>query len=335
MRVSEIAWIWPQMLWLLGLLPLAILFYARSRRRGASWGAAAGWLSIPAVRQRWPHVPAVLILLGLGVLMLATARPQAVILLPQRVDAVMLVLDISGSMRADDVKPTRIDAARDAIRRFIEQQPAAMKVGLVTVAATAVVTQAPTTDRQALAAAVEGVALQRGSALGAGIAVALAEVLPAGAIPLQTILNGELKDLPKPAQAPGTRDSAAIVLLSDGAGNMEPDVRKMAQLAAGQGVRVYTVGVGTAQGAVLKAQGMSMRVRLDEEALKWVAAETGAEYFSAATAAELQRVYDAMGRQIVFRQQRQTEVTGPLLLVAVLLLTTGAMFGLLRSGRVV
>ena len=323
------------MLWLLGLLPLALFFCARRRRRGARPGAIAAWLSVPAVKHRWPHAPAVLILFGLGVLMLATARPQAVVMLPQRVDAVMLVLDVSGSMRADDVKPTRIDAARDAIRRFIEQQPASMKVGLVTVAATAVVAQAPTTDRQALVSVLEGVALQPGSALGAGIAVALAEVLPSGAVPLQAILNGELKELPKPAQAPGTRDGAAILLLSDGAGNMEPDVRKMARLAAGQGVRVYTVGVGTAQGAVLRAQGMSMRVRLDEEALKWVAAETGAEYFGAASGAELRRVYDAMGRHIVFRQQRQTEVTGPLLLVAVVLLATGAAVGLLRSGRVI
>ncbi len=335
MKIAQMAWIWPQMLWLLCLLPLAVVAYIWRRRRNTGSGSGAAWLVASSRRDRLPHGPAVCVLLGMALMVIATARPQAVVMVPQRVDAVMLVLDTSGSMRADDVAPSRIEAAKEAIRRFIERQPASMKVGLVTVAATAVVAQMPTTDREALGVALDGVALQRGSALGAGIAVALTAILPPGTVPLQAILNGEFKDVSAPAQAPGTRDSVAVVLISDGAGNMEPDVRKMARLAAGHGVRVYTVGIGTTQGALLRSQGMSMRVRLEEEGLKWVAAETAAEYFAASDVAGLHRVYDAMGRNIVFRQHRQTEVTGLVLLVAVLCLAAGAAVGVFRSGRVV
>jgi Ca-activated chloride channel family protein len=123
-------------------------------------------------------------------------------------------------------------------------------------------------------------------------------------------------------------------MLSDGAGNMEPDARAMAKLAARQGVRIYTVGIGTPQGAVLRAQGLAMRVRLEEDLLKLIAAETSADYFGASSLAELHRVYESMGKNIVFRQQRQTEITGPMLLIAICLMTLGVVLALVRSGRV-
>jgi len=334
MKFAEIVWIWPQMLWLLCLLPMVVAIYVRRRRKIAATSSAISWLVAVGKVQQASYGSAVLLLLGLVMMTLATARPQAVILVPQRVDAVMLVLDTSGSMRADDVVPSRIEAAKEAIRGFIERQPASMKVGLVSVAATAVVTQMPTTDREALVSALDGIALQRGSALGAGIAVALAAVLPPGTIPLQTILNGEYKEPAAPETAASTRDSIAIVMLSDGAGNMEPDARAMAKLAARQGVRIYTVGIGTPQGAVLRAQGMAMRVRLEEDLLKLIAAETSADYFGASSLAELHRVYESMGKNIVFRQQRQTEITGPLLLIAICLTTLGVVLAMARSGRV-
>lgn len=177
MKFAEIVWIWPQMLWLLCLLPMMVTIYVRRRRKIAATSSSIPWLVAVGKVQQASYGSAVLLLLGLVMMTLATARPQAVILVPQRVDAVMLVLDTSGSMRADDVLPSRIEAAKEAIRGFIERQPASMKVGLVSVAATAVVTQMPTTDREALLSALDGIALQRGSALGAGIAVALAAVL--------------------------------------------------------------------------------------------------------------------------------------------------------------
>ena len=333
MKLAQLAWIWPQMLWLLCLLPLVFWIYLRRRRRG-SIETVNTWLAVAMKDHRWAHAPAVFLLLGLATLILSSARPQAVLLTPQRVDALMLVLDISGSMRADDVLPSRIDAAKDAIRRFISKQPVSMKVGLVTVAATATVVQMPTTNRDALLTALDGVALQPGSALGAGIAVALSGLLPPGSVPLQSILDGTFQatDLSKTPATP--RDNVAIVLLSDGADNMAPDIRSMARLASSQGVRVYTVGIGTTQGSLLRAQGMAMRVRLEEEALKFLAAETTADYFSASSSTELHRIYDTMGRNIVFRQDKQAEVTALFLLIAVVTISVGAALGLSRSGRI-
>jgi Ca-activated chloride channel family protein len=194
MKLAQLAWIWPQMLWLLCLLPLVFWIYLRRRRRG-SIETVNTWLAVAMKDHRWAHAPAVFLLLGLATLILSSARPQAVLMTPQRVDALMLVLDISGSMRADDVLPSRIDAAKDAIRRFISKQPVSMKVGLVTVAATATVVQMPTTNRDALLTALDGVALQPGSALGAGIAVALSGLLPPGSVPLQSILDGTFQKL--------------------------------------------------------------------------------------------------------------------------------------------
>lgn len=334
MRLGELSWLWPQMLWLLAILPLAWWFYRARRIRQDASISQGLWFSQPAPRSRWPHLPFALVLAGLAILILAAARPQAVVMLPQRVDAVMLVLDISGSMRADDVAPSRIEAASEAIRRFVSRQPPQMKLGLVTVAATATIAQMPTTNRDALFTVLDGIALQQGSALGAGMAVGMSALLPPGSVPLQAILDGTFQEADLPLSPVAQRDDLAIVLLSDGAGNMPPDVRTMARFAARQGIRVYTVGVGTTQGTLLKAAGMSMRVRLEEDILKWVAAETSAEYFSAASVSELHRIYEAMGRTIVFRQQKQTEVTALLLLVASVLVIGGLAFSLVRTGRV-
>jgi Ca-activated chloride channel family protein len=334
MRLGEISWLWPQMLWLLVILPLAWLFYRARRIRQDPSNPKGFWRMQAVPRSRWPHLPFSLVIVGLGILILAAARPQAVVMLPQRVDAVMLVLDISGSMRADDVAPNRIEAASEAIRRFISRQPPQMKLGLVTVAATATISQMPTTNRDALFIVLDGIALQQGSALGAGIAVGMSALLPPGSVPLQAILDGTFKEADLPLSPVAKRDDLAIVLLSDGADNMPPDVRTMARFAAQQGIRIYTVGVGTTQGALLKAAGMSMRVRLEEDILKWVAAETSAEYFSAASVSELHRIYEAMGRTIVFRQHKQTEVTGLLLLAAFVFLLGGLAFSLVRTGRV-
>lgn len=334
MRLGELSWLWPQMLWLLAILPLAWLFYRARRIRQAPNNPQGLWPIQAAARSPWPHLPFFLVLFGLGILVLAAARPQAVVMLPQRVDAVMLVLDISGSMRADDVAPSRIEAASEAIRRFVSRQPPQMKLGLVTVAATATISQMPTTNRDALFSVLDAIALQQGSALGAGIAVGMSALLPPGSVPLQAILDGSFQQADLPLSPLAKRDDLAIVLLSDGADNMPPDVRTMARFAAQQGIRIYTVGIGTPQGALLKAAGMSMRVRLDEDILKWVAAETSAEYFSAASVSELHRIYEAMGRTIVFRQQKQTEVTGLLLLAASVFLLGGLVLSLVRTGRV-
>ena len=287
--------------------------------------------------------------LGLAAGLLALARPQAVLLLPSRLDTVMLAIDTSGSMRATDVLPSRLEAAQAAVRTFIEEQPIQVKVGIVTLSGTAAVAQAPTTQRDDLFRSIENLPLQRGSALGSGIVVALANLLPGSGIdPEKVIMEADGPPKPDsghalvaPGQAsnqvkltPGANKSMAIVLITDGQSNMGPDVLKMAQLAADHGVRVYTVGVGTPEGVVLRAQGMSMRVRLDETVLKKVAEITEANYYRASDAQQLLEVYRQLGTTIRLEKHQLTEVTAVLLSLAMALVLLGSAISFRRHARV-
>jgi len=298
---------------------------------------------------RWPSFAAVVWGLGLAAALLALARPQAVLLLPSRLDTVMLAIDTSGSMRATDVLPSRLEAAQAAVRTFIEEQPVQVKVGIVTLSGTASVAQAPTTQRDELFRAIENLPLQRGSALGSGIVVALANLLPGSGIDPEKIImeaDGPPKPdtgraLVAPGQAsnqvnlsPGSNKAMAIVLITDGQSNMGPDVMKMAQLAADHGVRIYTVGVGTPEGVVLRAQGMSMRVRLDETVLKKVAEVTEGNYYRASDAQQLLEVYRQLGTTIRLEKHQLTEVTAVLLALAMLLVLCGSLINLRRHARV-
>jgi Ca-activated chloride channel family protein len=134
---------------------------------------------------------------------------------------------------------------------------------------------------------------------------------------------------------PGSNTAAAIVLLSDGQSNVGPDAVKMSQVAADLGVRVYTVGVGTAQGTVLKAQGMQMRVKLDEASLKKIAEITKAEYFSADNRQDLLQIYKSLSSKIVLKKHRRTEVSALCALLGMLLLSWGCAWAWWRHGRIV
>jgi Ca-activated chloride channel family protein len=288
-------------------------------------------------------------LCGISLVMFSLARPRAVLLLPGRLDTVMLALDTSGSMRATDVQPSRIEAAQAAVRTFIAEQPSQVKVGIVTVASTAAVAQAPTVNRDELYRAIETLPLQTGSALGSGILVALAQLLPGSGIEVEKILTEADRPPPKDTGKPlgeagkgsnqvklepGSNKALAIVLISDGQSNMGPDVLKMAQLAADHGVRVYTVGVGTPEGIVLKAQGLSMRVKLDEVALKKIAELTLADYYRATNASDLKKVYEALATTIRLEKHQSTEVTALFLALGALVLMFAGLLSIQRDGRV-
>ena len=324
--------LWPTLLWVFAGLPFLIVSYLWLRRQ-----------------QRWSrHGYALLMLCGLSLVMFSLARPKAVLLLPGRLDTVMLAIDTSGSMRATDVQPSRIEAAQAAMRTFISEQPSQVKVGIVTVASTAAVAQAPTVNRDELYRAIENLPLQTGSALGSGILIALAQLLPGSGIEVEKLLTEADRPAPKDTGKPlGTQDTGsnqvkhepgsnkalAIVLISDGQGNMGPDVLKMAQLAADHGVRVYTVGVGTTEGVVLKAQGLSMRVKLDETVLKKIADITLADYYQATNAKDLKKVYAALATTIRLEKHQSTEVSALFLATGMLLMLLAGMLSLFREGR--
>jgi Ca-activated chloride channel family protein len=333
LSLNSLTLLWPSLLWIFLGLPVLAGGYVWLRRE-----------------QRWSrHGYALLMLCGLSLVIFSLARPRAVLLLPGRLDTVMLAIDTSGSMRATDVQPSRIEAAQAAVRTFIAEQPSQVKVGIVTVAGTAAVAQAPTVSRDELYHSIENLPLQTGSALGSGILIALAQLLPGSGIEVDKLLTEAdrppPKDLGKPLGQedkgtnqvklePGSNKALAIVLISDGQSNMGPDVLKMAQLAADHGVRVYTVGVGTTEGIVLKAQGVSMRVKLDETVLKKIADITLADFYRATSASDLKKVYAALATTIRLEKHQSTEVTALFLATGMLLMLLAAFLSVRRDGRV-
>jgi Ca-activated chloride channel family protein len=224
-----------------------------------------------------------------------------------------------------------------------------VKVGIVAFAGSAQVVQAPTLNRDDLVAAIDKFQMQRATAIGSAIVVALSEVFPEQRLDLTQLTYGRNTDpfapqgraieqprgeakpfTPVPA---GSYSSAAIILLTDGQRTTGVDTAEAAQLAADRGVRVYTVGIGTVDGEVIGFEGWSMRVRLDEDSLKYVAKVTQGEYFYAGTADNLKQVYQSLGTRLAV-ETRETEVSGLLALVAGVLMLLGASLSLMWYGRV-
>jgi Ca-activated chloride channel family protein len=266
----------------------------------------------------------------------------------------MLALDTSGSMRAKDLKPSRIEAAQEAAQKFIDNKPPRLRVGLVTVAGTAALAQSPTEEKEALRKALENLPLQYGSALGSGLLISLEALLPGAGIDAQKIINesadgsgpkkpanlGKSLD-DKNAKAKESEASAsrgrnmAIVLMSDGQSNMGPELLKMAELAASHEVKVYTVGIGTAEGDVVHIQGRSMRVKLEEEALKKVAALTQGEYFRADSTEGLVKIYDTLGYRLKFEKRALSEITSYVALLGMLLIMVACTRSFAKVGRII
>ena len=338
--------LWPDLLWLLLAVPLLVLLYVWLLRRRKR--TAVAWASLGIVKEAmgrgtaWRrHVPPLLFLAALVSLLLATARPAAVITLPLVEQTIILAMDVSGSMRAADVEPNRLVAAQNAAKSFITELPRQVRVGVVSFAGTAAVVQPPTTSREDVVAAIDRFQLQRGTAIGSGIVLSLATIFPDANIDLSQVtgqrpMPGAL-DEKKPDNAapvePGSYNSAAIILLTDGQRTTGPDSIDAARMAADRGVKVYTVGIGTKEGETIGFEGWSMRVRLDEETLKNVASATRAEYFYAGTAEDLKKVYQSLGSRLT-AQKKETEITALFAGLGAALAVAAAALSLLWFNRV-
>ncbi|MEI7782748.1 MAG: VWA domain-containing protein [Betaproteobacteria bacterium] len=341
---------WPDLLWLLLILPALVLFYLWLMKRKRQ--AALRYASLAMVREAmagsssWRrHLPPLLFALALTALLLASARPFATIRLPSQQDTIVLAMDVSGSMRATDVEPNRLVAAQNAAKAFLADLPRHVKVAIVAFAGTASVVQPATVNREDLVAAIDKFQMQRGTAIGNGIVMSLAELFPDADIDLSKMQYGgrpqgaSLDDKAKTAKktyepvAPGSNDSAAIILLTDGQRTTGVDPMEAAKLAADYGVRIYTVGVGTVNGETIGFEGWSMRVRLDEESLKAIAAKTQAEYFYAGTAQDLKKVYTTLSSKLTL-QKKDTEISGLLALLGAALALLSAGLSMLWFNRI-
>lgn len=333
--------LWPDMLWLLLLVPALVAGYFALLRRKQQ--AALRYASLSMIKEAMGggqkyrrHIPPLLFLLALTALILAVARPAAVVTLPSQHRTIILAMDVSGSMRATDVEPNRLTAAQNAAKAFVKDQPSNVRIGIVSFAGTAAVVQAPTHNREDLIAAIDRFQLQRATAIGSGIIVSLATIFPDAGIDVSALIYGrsgargaplgqsgksEKKDF-KPV-APGSYSSAAIILLTDGQRTTGPDSIEAAKMAADRGVRVFTVGFGTKSGETIGFEGWSMRVRLDEETLKAIASITRGEYFYAGTAGDLRKVYDSLNSRFLL-EKKEMEVSA--------LFAGGAALAALLSG---
>ena len=342
--------LWPQFLWLLLLLPLLVLLYLWLQRRKQK--LAVRYASLAIVKEAmgkgpgWRrHLPPLLLLGALGAMLLASARPVALVALPSNQQTIILAMDVSGSMRAADVEPNRLVAAQNAAKAFLKDLPRDVKVGIVAFAGSAQVAQLPTLNREDLVTAIDRFQLQRATATGNAIVISLATLFPNAGIELQQLSFDRMRgmgrslDQPPPKQAefipvpPGSYTSAAIIMLTDGQRTTGVDPLDAAKMAADRGVKVYTVGVGTVDGETIGFEGWSMRVRLDEDALKSVANITRADYFYAGTAEDLKKVYQGLSTRLVV-EKKETEISALFAALGALLVAAAAALSVAWFGRV-
>jgi Ca-activated chloride channel family protein len=329
------SFIWPVMLFSLLSIPLFALLYLRAgqRRRlalsGGSLGVTPGAEREIGLRR---HLPAALFLTGLGVLLIGLARPQAVVSLPRFEGTVILAFDVSGSMAADDIQPTRMEAAKAAAREFVNRQPSSVLVGVVAFSDSGFTVQPPTNEAEAVFAAIDRLTPERGTSLANGILMSLNTIFAEEA---ESRLLSNLTPTPPLAPTPvpaGTYSPAAIILLTDGENTVSPDPLAAALAAAERGVRVYTIGVGSAAGAILEIEGFTVHTRLDEATLQQISFITDGAYYNAQNEEELRAIYDELDPQWVIKAD-EIEITSLFAGAGILVLLIGGASSLVWLGR--
>lgn len=322
------ALLWPSFLWLLGGIPLIIAGYIwilRRRRRFTVRYSSLSLVRAALPRHTWVrrHLPFVLLLLALTSLLAALARPVAIVSMPAGQATIILALDVSRSMCSTDIEPNRLVAAQDAALSFIRDQPSNTQIGIVAFAGFAESLLPPTNDQELLEDVVLSLTTGRRTAVGSAILAAIDMIAELDPNVAPSVYGGasssQATPVPRGAYAP-----SIVVLLTDGAANAGPLPVDAAQQAADRGVRVYTIGYGTARGGMMNCLarygdsgfggmpwgndqffggGGGFRRGIDEETLIQVADLTGAEYYSAESAAELQEVFANLPTSLIMRHE--------------------------------
>jgi Ca-activated chloride channel homolog len=334
----------PELLAGLLLVPIAVGAYLLVQRRRARYAVAftnVDLLSnlVPRTPSWRRHMPPALYLVAIGALVLALARPSMTLAVPREEATIILTMDVSGSMKATDVAPSRLAAAQQAASDFIDQLPDSFEVGLVVFSTGPRVNLSPTTDRVALHKALDSLVADGGTALGDAIATSLDAAGTAAAAPPTAVpspdpsspsSSGDPSADPSPSTAPSSDEPplVATVLLSDGAnstGRLEP--LDAASRAAALGVPIYTIALGTQDGVVQvpnrQGQLQTLEVPPDTETLAAIAEMTGARFFDAPTAQDLAQIYENLGSRVGFTEE-QREVTQLFAAAGLLFVVAGA-----------
>jgi Ca-activated chloride channel family protein len=347
--------LWPGFLVLLGLIPLMVAVYIWMLRRRRRF--AVRYSSLALVREALPHqsrlrrhLPFALFLLALAGLVIALGRPVAFVDVPYGQATIMLAVDVSRSMCSTDIRPNRLQSAQAAALSYIERQEASTQIGIVAFAGFAALVQPPTSDQEALEAAIEGLTPARWTAIGSGILESLDAIaeIDRSIAPIDSDMAPQV--LPAPAPS-GVYAPHIIVVLTDGASNAGPLPLDAARQAVERGVRVYTIGFGTEDpgGAMMDCRaryqggdssgggqqfgqgsqlGGRYRRGIDETTLKQVAAMTGGEYYSATSASELQNVFENLPTHLSFKQET-TEISVGFVAIGALLAALAMVLALI------
>jgi Ca-activated chloride channel homolog len=328
---------WPGLLWTLLLVPVAVAAYLLAQRRRSRYTVRFTNLDLLAnvisAKPGWRrHLPPAFYLLALAALLISLARPQALALVPKEQATVILVMDVSGSMNATDVEPTRLVSSQRAAAGFIQQLPEKFRVGIVSFASTAQTLTRPTTDRAAVYEAVASLHAEGATAMGDGIERAL-DVKRPPAPPS----SSSARPAPDPSVQQASDAPMVVLLLSDGAntqGRAQP--MEAASHAKELGVPVFTIALGTDQGMVdvPDETGNLRRIPVppDKLTLQRIAEATGARFFAAPSSRDLKEVYKELGSKIGFVKERQ-EITVVFAATGLLFLVAGATMSLVWFNR--
>lgn len=275
------------------------------------------------------HIPPAIFLIGLTLLLLASARPETDISLPRVEGTVILAFDVSGSMNADDLEPTRMEAAKVAARTFVENQPSTIMIGVVAFSGGGVVVQPPTDDQAAVLSTIDRLNPEGGTSLGQGIFASLSAI--AGqAIAIDDEATPEAQTV---ASQIGHFPSAVVVLLSDGEDTASSNPLEIAQIAADTGVRIFPVGIGSPEGAVLEIDGFKVVTQLNETPLQEIASLTNGAYYNAEDEESLRDIYQNIDLQLTIRAEKM-EITSIVAGISILLFLISGALSLFWFGRV-
>lgn len=305
------SFLWPAMFLGYLLVPILVGAYVWMLRRPARERVRYPSLDLvaraAAAGGQWRrHIPAAFYLLTLCAVIFTLARPVAPIPVPDNRTVVMLSMDVSRSMMAHDVVPTRLAAAKKAAVEFVRSLPRDAKVGLVSFSSYATLVTPPTDDHDRVLQAINSLNLEFATAIGDGLLEAV-YALPGRQKPESGVIPGAMPALPP--EGADRLPPATVVLLSDGQSNRGTPPEDAATVARQLHVKVYTVGLGSPEGTFLELGGRSIFVRLDEETLKQIAEVTGGEYWRVSSSSELSRVYTRLGRSIGW-ERCPVEVSG-------------------------
>jgi Ca-activated chloride channel family protein len=326
--------LWAGLLVLLAIVPFLAGVYVWSLRRRRP--SAVRYSSLSLIREAMPgsarlrrHLPFAVFAASLAALVLGLGRPTVAMTVPSNESTIVLAIDVSGSMCATDIAPTRLEAAEAAAIAFVESQGPGTRIGIVAFSGLAAVVQPPTTDHRLLRDAIESLATGRRTAIGSGILSAIDAIAEIDPNVAPAVVPGRAGVEPVPVPD-GEFAPAIIVLLTDGRSNAGPEPLEAAQQAIDRGLRVYTIGFGTADGGERSPDcaprfigreprdlgfgggfgsgfggggGGNFRRAIDEETLRDVAELTVGEYHLAEDADQLNRVFADLPTALIVRQE--------------------------------